>query len=175
MLFFNNRQLLDSLLLIHRHQCSQEINICTVGYPSDSLASCYKSHPAWSGAEPRQKTNLVWSKAVIKPLVAIILSTVFSSAYSQSVHLVHSAGKKLGGSAPDVRPDPHWLWPCEPFVMTGVHILYFGHVPLFQPWWPSHHHLAVSTQHLTDRQNYIAEKNHFLLVRVEAVSTRSST
>jgi len=45
------------------------------------------SSPAWSGAEPRPKMNLVHSKAVRKPLVAIILNILKCMFYSRTIKM----------------------------------------------------------------------------------------
>ena len=55
--------------------------------PLRSRAPLSPAPPAGSGAEPRPKTNLVHSKAVRKPLVAIILSILKCMFYSRTIKM----------------------------------------------------------------------------------------
>jgi len=65
------------------HSLSLEVGPLKPARGSGSIVSS----PAGSGAKPRPKTNLVHSRAVRKPLVAIILSILKCMFYSRSIKI----------------------------------------------------------------------------------------
>ena len=55
--------------------------------PNRGSGGAYDASPAGSGAEPRQKSNLVHSRAAKKPLVAIIFNILKSMFYTKMLRL----------------------------------------------------------------------------------------